>query len=68
MYSIRYIWSLMVEFVGAISCIISPRATSIDDGDEGDKGFGNFGEFSDILFIIIVILIPYIYNRNFIND
>ena len=62
MYSIRYIWSLMVEFVGAISCIISPRATSIDEGDEG---FGNFGEFSDILFIIIVILIPYIYNRNF---
>jgi hypothetical protein len=61
----------MVEFVGAISCIISPRAISTDEEDEedeGEEGFCNFGEFSDILFIIIVILIPYIYNRNFIND
>jgi hypothetical protein len=71
MYSIRYIWSLIVEFVGAMICIISPRAISTDEEDEeedGDEGFCNFGEFSDILFIIIVILIPYIYNRNFIND
>ena len=71
MYSIRYIWSLMAEFVGAMICIISPRAISTDeedeedDGDNEDEGFCNFGEFSDILFIIIVILIPYIYNRNF---
>ena len=26
----------MEEFVGAIICIISPRATSTDDDDEGD--------------------------------
>jgi hypothetical protein len=41
----------MVEFVGAISCIISPRAISTDEEDEedeGEEGFGNFGEFSDI--------------------
>jgi hypothetical protein len=56
---------LIAEFVGAIICTISPRAISTD---EGEDGFGNFGEFSDILFIIIVILIPYIYNRIFIND
>ena len=62
MYSIRYICSLMAEFVGAIICTISPRPISIDDGD---GGVGNFGEFSDILFIFIIILIPYIYNRNF---
>jgi hypothetical protein len=49
--------------VGAIICIISPRATSTDE--EGEEGFGNFGDFSDILFIIIFIRIPYIYNRNF---
>ena len=53
MYSIRYIWSLMEEFVGAIICIISPRETSTEDeGDGDDKGgicdFDNFGEFSDI--------------------
>jgi hypothetical protein len=70
MYSIRYIWSLMEEFVGAIICIISPRATSTDDegegeGDEGADGFSDFGEFSDILFIVICLCIPYIYNRNF---
>jgi hypothetical protein len=69
MYSIRYIWSLIEEFVGAIICIISPREISIDEegediGDVGDGGFcnfDNFGEFSDIIFIRI----PYIYNRNF---
>jgi hypothetical protein len=52
----------MEEFVGAIICIISPRATSTEDAGDG---LSDFGEFSDILFIIIVILIPYIYNRNF---
>ena len=67
MYSIRYIWSLMEEFVGAIICIISPRATSTDDEGEGegDDGFSDFGEFSDILFIVICLCIPYIYKRNF---
>jgi hypothetical protein len=60
----------MEEFVGAIICIISPRATSTDDegegeGDEGGDGFSDFGEFSDILFIVICLCIPYIYNRNF---
>jgi len=53
MYSIRYIWSLMEEFVGATICIISPRETSTeDDGDDDGGGetcdFDNFGEFSDI--------------------
>jgi hypothetical protein len=40
-----------VEFVGAMICIISPRAISTDEEDEeedGDEGFCNFGEFSDI--------------------
>lgn len=50
MYSIRYIWSLMEEFVGATICIISPRETSMEDcGDDCDiSDFDNFGEFSDI--------------------
>jgi len=75
MYSIRYIWSLIEEFVGAIICIISPREISTDEegddiGDVGDVvdvggggfcNFDNFGEFSDIIFIRI----PYIYKRNF---
>ena len=56
----------MEEFVGAIICIISPRATSTDDDEgEGLSNFDNFGEFSDIIFIVICICIPYIYNRNF---
>ena len=49
MYSIRYIWSLMEEFVGAIICIISPRATSTDDGD-----------LSDILLYLYLIFYIYI--------
>ena len=43
----------MEEFVGAIICIISPRATSTDDDDDDYdddelSNFDNFGEFSDI--------------------
>jgi hypothetical protein len=50
----------MEEFVGAIICIISPRATSTDDdegeGDEGGDGFSDFGEFSDIIFITEIFI------------
>ena len=55
MYSIRYIWSLIEEFVGAIICIISPREISTDEegedigdvGDVGDVGGGRFCNFDN---------------------
>ena len=32
----RYIWSFMVELVGAIICIISPKFIEISEGDKSD--------------------------------
>jgi hypothetical protein len=42
---IRYIWSFILEFVGAIICIISPTPieTPEDKGDDSDADAGGGG-------------------------
>ena len=36
---IRYIWSFIVELVGAIICIMSPNPIETLEGEEGEEGW-----------------------------